>query len=133
MGLNEPYVVDSYALIAWFREKRASYRRYFEHIQDNRGYVSPVVLMEFYFGVYHFVDKNAADQYYGFIEPYLIKINPHEEYLKEAAEYRSVMLRQKKKLSYADSLNCVMARRLNTKVLTGDLEMKDLPDVEFVQ
>ncbi len=91
------------------------------------------VLMEFYLNLFHHADKATADKYYAFIEPYLIKLNPHEEYIKEAAVFRSQMVHQKKNLSYADSLNCVMARRLGTKVLTGDSGMKGLPEVEFVQ
>lgn len=133
MGLVERYVVDSYALIAWLDEGQPTYAPYFQHIHDHKAYANPMALMEFYFVLYNNYGKEAADQRYAEVVPYLVVFQVHDDYIKEAAAFRSQMLRKKKKCSYTDSLNYVMAKRLHTKVLTGDKKFQGMPHVEFVQ
>ena len=51
--------------------------------------------------------------------------------IKEANEFR--LLNKSRKLSYADCIGYIIARRYGLKFLTGDKQFSDMPNVEFVK
>lgn len=125
------YLIDTYALIEWFRNHNPKYKRYFEDSKDK--FISPLILMEFYFAVYHEFNEAKAE----FLREILLKsyymIRIKHSSLIEGAKFRSKMFKKKIKISYTDALNYVLAKQNNIKVLTGDEHFRNIDHVEFVK
>ena len=58
-------------------------------------------------------------------------VNIGDETLKEAIQFRKTL--KKRRLSYADCIGYIYAKRHGMKFLTGDKEFENLPGVEFVK
>ena len=127
------YLVDTYALIEWLVHNNVNYRKYFEIMDKEGGFVTELVVFELYHRVYHKADKEKADAILDLVTGNLKVIDMSLELIKEAAIFRSEMLKKKKDLSYADCLAYIAARHLKVKVLTGDKEFEGLDNVEFVK
>jgi predicted nucleic acid-binding protein len=56
-----------------------------------------------------------------------------DEIIKEGAALRSRMLRKNRKLSCADCINYIAARKVKAKLLTSDQEFEDMKNVELVR
>ena len=54
-----------------------------------------------------------------------------DEEIKEANQLK--LINKKRKLSYIDCLGYIIARKRNTKFLTGNIQFKDLKSVEFIK
>jgi predicted nucleic acid-binding protein len=127
------YLVDSYALIAWFRERNENYKEYFEEIEEIGGHITLSVLMESYFCIFHNAGKEPANIFKTLVKPNFKVLRVNQELVMEAAEFRSLMLKKKKKMSYTDCILYIVAKRFNLRVLTGNENFKDLDHVEFVK
>ena len=127
------YVIDTYALIEWFIRHNPAYSAAFKRIDMEGGLICPTVLLEFYHKIFHTDGQQKAD---GFLDAVLAGTQIVElsiGRIKAAGKKRSEMLRQKKKLSYADCLNLVVAEEFKAAVLTGDKEFRGLPATEFIE
>ena len=125
-------VLDTFALFEWLVYHNPKYQLFFEEVDRVGGYLTELVLLEFYHKVFHEMGKEKADQLFGALKAKTTTIRLTDDRIKKTGKKRSEMLKQKKKLSYADSLNLVVAEEFKTKVLTGDKEFRDLAHAEFV-
>lgn len=129
--MKKKFLLDTYALIEWYAQGNLNYAPYFE--PDVEGYITKTTLLEFYHQIYHNLGKEKAEAYYTYITAYAEITELTEDIIKEAARFRTEMLRKKRKPSYGDCINYVTAKKIGAKLLTGDKEFKDLEDVEFVK
>ena len=127
------YVVDTYALIEWFIQGNENYRKHFEAIDSKGAFVTELTVMEFYHKVFHSTGKDKADEALDVILGNMKVIDLNLEMIKQSAIFRSEMLREKRQLSYADSVNYIAAKGMRLKLLTGDNDFKGLENVEFVK
>lgn len=127
------YVVDTYALIEWFVRHAPTYSAAFKRIDTEGALISPTVLLEFYHKVFHTDGQQRADELFDAVLAGTRTVELSLERIKAAGKKRSEMLKQRKKLSYADCLNLVLADEFDAKVLTGDKEFEGLPKVEFIR
>jgi len=132
-GNRMPYLFDTYAFIAYYFEGRESYRKYFEKAAGD-DYTSMLSLMEVYSRIFHAENEGAAEEILGNIVGNF-KILPLNDIgvIKEAGVFRSKMLKEKRSLSYTDSVNYVLAQGLGIKLLTGDEDFRGVTGVEFVK
>ncbi len=117
-------VFDTYALLAWFRDGKEEYRPYFESGDDK--FITLLILMEFYFFLYHFSGKPKADRFRKILLMNFRVLQATEESVVAAAVMRSKMMRQRKRMSYTDCLAYVLAVGSGHKVLTGDEHFRGL-------
>jgi len=127
------FVVDTYALFEWLVYNNQKYKKYFEQIDNEGAYITELVLMEFYHKIFHEEGKEKAEEIFHTITTKIETIKLNAERIKKTGEKRSQMLKERKKLSYADCLNLVIAEENKAKVLTGDKEFKNLKNTEFVE
>lgn len=126
------YVVDTYALIEWLVHRNENYRKYFESIEKRGGFITELTILEFYHKIFHKGGKEIADDVLDIILGNMKVIDLNLNLIKEAAIFRSSMLREKE-LSYADAINYIAAKILKIKLLTGDDDFRSLDFVEFVK
>lgn len=124
-------VFDTYALLAWFRDGDERYGKFFESREQK--FITLLILMEFYFFLYHFSGKEKADEYRRVLQLNFKMIPASARTAVAAAIMRSKMLRQKRKMSYTDCTTYVLALEHNHKVLTGDEHFRGLENVLFVK
>ncbi len=87
---------------------------------------------------------NLFEIYYGFLkednkEIALTLLNRYNEFvtdfdteiIENAAKLK--LMYKKRKLSMTDCIGYTLANKFKVKFLTGDMQFKDLPNVEFVQ
>ena len=127
------YVFDTYALIEWFAHHNKKYQKYFLELDEKGGFVTELILLEFYHRVFHERGEEMANKLWITLESKTETIKLNEDLIKKTGKKRSEMLKQKKNLSYADCLSLVVAEELGVKVLTSDKEFKDLKNAEFVE
>jgi len=126
-------VLDTYALFEWLVYQNQKYKKHFAEINEEGALITELVLIEFYHKVLHGIGKEKADQLFNIIMAKTETIKLNTERIKKTGLKRSQALKQKKKLSYADCLNLVIAEQFNAKVLTGDKEFKGMKNTEFVE
>jgi len=126
-------VLDTYALFEWLVYQNQKYKKYFVEINEEGALITELVLMEFYHKVLHGKGKEEANQLFNTITAKTETIKLNNERIKKTGIKRSQTLKQKKKLSYADCLNLVIAEEFNAKVLTGDKEFKGMQNTKFVE
>lgn len=127
------YVIDTYALMEWFVQGNENYRKYFEQVEKKGCFVTELTILEFYHRVFHKSGKENADETINIILSSMSVVDLNLKLIKRAAAFRSIMLRKKQALSYADCVNYVAAKNLKVKLLTGDNDFKGLENVEFVK
>lgn len=124
---KKAYFFDSYALIE-INKGNSDYKKY----ENSKIIITLLNLMEFYYALLKFTNKDIADKKF---EKYLsncIKVKP--DIVMESAEFRYNFNKTSKfKISYIDAVGYITAKRLNVKFLTGDEAFKELPNVEFVK
>jgi hypothetical protein len=91
-------VFDTYAPLAWFRDGNESYRRFFE--ADEEKFITLLILMEFYFFLYHFSGSRTADEYSEILRRNFKLLRVSATSAVNAAVMRSHMIRQKRRMSY---------------------------------
>lgn len=127
------YLVDTYALIEWFVQGNDNYRKYFEALDEEKGFITELTVLELYHRVFHKLGKEKAEEALDIILGNFTVTDLSLDLIKEAAVFRSDMIKKKKKLSYADCINYTTAKNLKIKLLTGDNEFKDIENVEFIK
>ena len=121
--MNELFVFDTYAII--------------EIIKGNRNYVpyldSEIVINNFIFAelCYNLLRDNDihADEYMNKYSSFINSVN--SEWIEEAMKFR--LKWKKRKVSIADCIGYIMAKKLGVKFLTGDKEFYGVENVEFVR
>lgn len=124
-------IFDTYALLAWFRDGDEKYRNFFE--SKDQKFITLLILMEFYFFLYHFSGKEKADDYKKIIQLDFRLLPASAKTVVAAAVMRSRMLKENKRMSYTDCIAYVLAVEHNHKVLTGDEHFRELGNVVFVK
>lgn len=127
------YLIDTYALIEWLVQGNDNYKKYFESMDKEGGFLTELTVLEFYYTVFHRLGKEKGDEALDIILGNNKVIDLTLGMIKEAAIFRSLMINKKKNLSYADSVNYVAAKTLKVKLLTGDNDFKNVENVEFVK
>jgi len=86
-------------------------------------------LMELFYGLLIKYGEEVANKYYDRYLLYTVNIN-------DITIKNSMLLRvslKNKGLSYTDCIGYTIAKEMNIKFLTGDMQFENLPNVEFVK
>ena len=86
-------------------------------------------LMEVYYYLLREVNEDKAEFYYSFYLPSCISIP--DDIIKEAMKFKLKF--KNKNLSYIDCIGYALSLKLGIKFLTGDIEFKDLRNVEYIK
>ena len=124
-------IFDTYALLAWFRDGDERYKDFFESPEEK--FITLLILMEFYFFMYHFAGKEKADAYKKILRLNFRLLPSSAKTAVAAAIVRSKMLRRERRMSYADCVSLVLAEEHDHVVLTGDEHFRGLEHVLFVK
>jgi predicted nucleic acid-binding protein len=127
------YLIDTYALMEWFVHKNENYRKYFEIMEKKSGFITELTLLEFYHKVFHRVGREKSDEVLDIILGSIKVVDLNLELIREAAIFRSEMMKKRRELSYADAMNYVAAKNLKVRLLTGDNDFKGLENIEFIK
>lgn len=114
---------DTYALI----EITKGNKRYEKYLDLERVTVTKLNLIELYYAVLRDFGETEAKRHYFFYSPFAKEIT--DEVIFEAMVFKL----KHRRLSYADCIGYVIARREGMKFLTGDAGFKGLENVEFVR
>ncbi len=111
----------------------------FEIVEGNRDYgpytkdiavvTTKMNLMELYYGLLSRFSKQTAEACYNEFRKSAVETD--DEIIKRACEFRALF--RSRNLSFIDCLGYMTAILNNLKFLTGDIQFKDLPGVEFVR
>ncbi|MEK6917980.1 MAG: PIN domain-containing protein [Nanoarchaeota archaeon] len=124
MGELKKFFFDTYAL--------------FEIIHENKNYIpylkvgvmtTKLNLMELHYRLLSLYGKEIADTAFKRFLPFSVEFLDDD--IKEANQFK--LINKKKKLSYVDCLGYIISRKRNVKFLTGDIQFKDVENVEFVK
>ncbi len=118
------YYFDSYAFIEILRGSQ-SYARF----RKTEFATTRLNLMEVYYWLLNRFGKEAADAFYDETAEYVIEIE--DEIIKEAMVFR--VQNKTKNLSYVDCIGYILAKANGLRFLTGDIQFKEMDNVEFVQ
>lgn len=114
---------DTYALI----EIAKGNSRYEKYLDEEQVAVTKLNLIELYCAILRDFGEIEARRYYFFYLPFAREIT--DEAIFEAMKFRL----EHPRLSYADCIGYITARREGMKFLTGDAAFKGLENVEFVR
>jgi len=123
MGLTR-YFWDSYAVIEVVKGN-INYAPY----RNEEIIITIFNLTEIYYSILRDFDKEKADEIYEKYYSSVIEVS--EEIIKEAMEFK--LENKGNRISYADAIGYIYAKRNNLVFLTGDKEFEDLENVEFVK
>jgi predicted nucleic acid-binding protein len=87
-------------------------------------------LVELYWVMLNQLGEEKAEELYEEYKQCVVKVD--DETIKEAVKFRKKVYNTKK-ISYADAIGYVYAKRNKLKFLTGDKEFQELENVEFVK
>lgn len=120
------YFFDTYALFEIFFGNE-NYLKYL----DSEVVTTRLNLMEMYYHLLRDYGEEVAGKYYDETIGYSIEYTDND--IKEAMKFRLAMKRNNKKLSYVDALGYTIAKTMDIRFLTGDMEFEDIPNVEYVK
>ena len=118
------FFFDTYALV----EIALGNERYLPYATEVGMIVTKFNLMEFHYSLLRTCGKEAADIQYDQLLPFVIEVS--DEVIKRANELKLVF--KERKLSYVDCIGYVMAKLIGIKFLTGDIQFKDMENIEYV-
>lgn len=125
VGTVSTFFFDTYALVEILKGNPA-YKKYSVGV----GIITTKLnLMELYYGLLLQQGKEEAEKRYAEYLPYCVPID--DLIFKRACEFRAE--HKKQKLSYVDCLGYVLAKMLGVRFLTGDIQFKELENVEYVK
>lgn len=119
------FFYDSYAFIEYLRGN-PHFKSYFE---QHTGVTTIFNVVEVYYSLLLDQGKHAADEFLPVILSLVIEVDG--EIVQKAMAFR--LLHKKKNVSYTDSVGYQIAIERQVPFLTGDIQFKDLPHVEFVK
>ena len=125
MGKIKEYFFDTYAI--------------FEMIHNNKNYLyytknigiitTKLNLMELHYRLIALYGKDIANKAYERFKNFCVEID--DDVIKEANKFK--LINKKRRLSYIDCIGYMIARYRNVRFLTGDIQFKNLDNVEFVK
>lgn len=118
------YFFDTYAIVE-ITLQNERYRHYAEHDVT----MTVFNLAELYWAVLNRFGKAKAKVVYEDYKDGVVELD--DETIQEAVELRHT--NKKKRLSYADCIGYIYAKRHGMRFLTGDKEFEDMENVEFVK
>ena len=121
---QDSYFFDTYALIEILKEN-ANYKRF----TTESVTMTIFNLAELYWSVLKDYGPIKADAVFTQYKPSVVDVD--DEALKVAMQFKKT--HKTIRLSYADCIGYVYAKRHSMKFLTGDKEFQDLPNVKFVK
>ncbi len=116
---------DSYALC----EIVSGNPHYTGFVQDASIILTQLNLMEFYYHLIMNYGKEEAEKMVMRYEEFSVPFST--DTMMEAMDFRKANSRRK--LSYADCIGYIVAKRSGALFLTGDEQFRDLPNVLFVK
>lgn len=122
---EETFFYDTYAILEIIRGN-VNYRNYVKNI----GIVTTMLnLMELYYRLYILYGIETAEFYYQKYSPFIVEIN--DFIIKKAMIFKAE--NRGKDLSYVDCVGYTFAIEKKIKFLTGDIQFKNMDNVEFVR
>jgi len=119
------YFLDSYAMLSYLEGNKSLS----PYLEEEGLVTSSFNIAELYYHILSRKGEKLADEW---TIPFLaVSTNPTALTIKNAMKFR--LANKKKKLSYADCIGYQLAKERNLKFLTGDIQFKGLPNVEFVK
>lgn len=115
---------DSYALYEII-EGNENYKQY---TKNTAIVTTRLNLMELHYGLLRQYGKNQADRCYDNLVRYTVDIG--DDIIKMANEFRASL--RKRNFSYVDCIGYILAKAMNIKFLTGDMQFRDIDNVEYV-
>ena len=119
------YFFDTYAFYELIKGN-PNYKKYEKEIT---AITTKLNLMELHYGLLRDEGEETAEKYYNSFLKFCVEID--DEIIKLANKFR--LSNYKRKLSYADCVGYILAKKFNAKFLTGDEQFKDFESVEFVK
>jgi len=129
--MNEKYVIDAYAWIEYLIGSKSGEKvKFVLEEGNNETYTCAVTVAEV-------ISKTAREgrdfeTAYGILMSNSQVINVDEEVSKEAGVLHSEMRKTKKDFGLADAYVLAIARRINSKVLTGDFHFKGVKEAILI-
>lgn len=125
MAEEKTFFYDTYAVLEIIKGN-VNYKYYLKDI----GIVTTILnLMELYYRLYVLFGVEIAEFYYQKYKPFIAEIN--DFIIKKSMIFRAH--HKNKDLSYVDCVGYVFAVEKKIKFLSGDIQFKDMENVEFVQ
>lgn len=121
----QSFFFDTYAFIE-ILQGNPRYDKYKKNIMIT---TTKFNLMELHYSLLRTFDINTANWNYNRLVNFCTKID--DDTIKKANEFK--FLHKKRKLSYVDCIGYVIAIKKGIKFLTGDIQFKDLDNVEYVK
>ena len=118
------YFFDSYAVIEILRNNE-NYIKYASAIV----FMTKLNLFEVYYAILRQDGRKEADSF--LLQHASFAIDYDENVIAEAAQLK--LLHKSRKISMADAIGYIVAKRFSMKFLTGDQQFKDLENVEYVK
>ena len=119
------YFYDSYAIIEFLQGNR----KFLKYFKETLGITTKLNLMELYYA--YIDDEEYADEIYETYSSIAIEIS--DDQIKKAMRLRKDLKNKKLKISYVDAIGYLISYEMGIRFLTGDIEFKGLPNVEFVK
>jgi predicted nucleic acid-binding protein len=122
------YVLDSYALIAFFEDESGAKKTatILKHIVERKahGYLSVINWGEIYYSTMREEGIEEAEKIIGLIKKYPIQIIDADEELT----YHAAKLKGQYRIAYADCFAAALSIQMNASIVTGDPEFKKLAE-----
>lgn len=123
MGVKS-YFFDTYALI----EILLGNKNYEPYKKNVGTVVTKLNLMELYYFALRSYNEEIANKQFERFLPFVVDF---DDEIKEACYFK--INHKKKKLSFADCLGYVIAKKKRIKFLTGDAQFEGFSNVEYVK
>ena len=127
------YVMDSFAMIAFFEDEPGAERvaLILKSIMARKAkaYMSVINWGEIYYNILREQGVETAEKVIGQLKQYPIEIVDADQKLT----YEAAKLKGSYKIAYADCFAAALSYRLNAVVVTGDPEFKKLGDKYSIQ
>lgn len=102
----------------------------YKHYLKNIGITTTKLnLMELYYRLYILHGINKAEFYYQKYKPFVVEVS--DSIIKKAMIFKAE--NKSKDLSYVDCIGYIFAKDNKIRFLTGDVQFKEMDNVEFVQ
>ena len=118
------YFFDSYAVIEILRNNE-NYKKYASAIV----FLTKLNLFEVYYAILRQDGQRQADSFLSQHASFAVDYD--ENVITEAAQLK--FFYKSRKISMADAIGYIIAKKRNIKFLTGDQQFKDLENVEYVK
>ncbi len=119
------YFYDSYAVIEYINNNP----KFIEYFEKNSGVLTVMNILEI--GYSSLIEAGHEKTEIVLKRLWPLVVQPTQEEVMESIIFRK--RNNKRDLSYADCIGYIIAVKRGIKFLTGDIQFKNLPDVEFVK